>query len=53
MPWSLKVALGIIERYFRTGDIPLWLKILIRLRFGRFVTPDGVEYFGFKVSFKW
>ena len=47
------MALRIIERYFKTGDLPLWLKILLNIRFGKFKTPSGIEYNGFKVSFKW
>ena len=51
-----KFALWIVKRALvsvRRGELPLWLKILINLRLGKFKTPDGVEYAGFKVSFKW
>ena len=48
-PYLLRLAVKIAE----TGDVPFWLKVLIKMRFGKFITPGGVEYSGFKVEFKW
>lgn len=48
-PYLLRVAFN----YAKTGYLPFWLKVLINIRFGRFKTPSGVDYDGFKVSFKW
>ena len=48
-PWLIRVVLVSIKR----RELPLWLKILLNLRFGKFKTPDGIEYNGFKIEFKW
>ena len=37
----------------KRGELPLWLKILINIKLGKHKTPSGVEYEGFKVSFRW
>ena len=47
--WIIKQVIVSVKR----GEIPLWLKILINLKLGKFKTPDGIEYMGFKVSFRW
>ena len=48
-PYLIRVAL----QFLKTGTLPWWVRILIHLRFGKFKTPNGVEYNGFKVEFKW
>ena len=48
-PFLLRTAL----KYAKAGTIPWWLKILIKMRFGKFTTSWGVDYRGIKVYFKW
>ena len=48
-PYLLRVAIRVAQ----TGEIPFWLKMLINLRFGKFKTPSGVDYNGFKVEYNW
>jgi len=40
-------------RWIKEGQLPFWMKILLRVRFGKFITPSGINYNGFKVVFKW
>lgn len=48
-PLLVKVAL----RYLCTGELPWWAKVAFKMKYGKFCTPYGLEYNGFKVEFKW
>jgi hypothetical protein len=39
-------------KFLETGRLPFWLRILLHIRFGKYLTPSGIEYKGFKVEFK-
>ena len=52
-PWLIRFALRTIATSIERRELPLWLKILLNIRFGKFKTPDGIEYSGIRVNFKW
>lgn len=39
--------------YLKTGRLPWWVKVLLKIRFGKFKTPSGIDYKGFKVTIPW
>jgi hypothetical protein len=39
--------------FLKDGSLPWWVRIALNMRFGKFRTPSGIEYRGFKVEFRW